>query len=272
MKKFPVAIQVFSVRKEAEANLYGTLKKIKALGYDGIELAGLYGHKPAEIREMCADIGLTPISAHVPYVDLVADTEGTLKLYAEIGCAYVAVPYLSSEHRPGSDQFGQVIENIKKIGMVAKDMGITLLYHNHDFEFMKLDGKYALDILYDTVPADYLQTELDMCWVNVGGEKPAEYLLKYTGRSPVLHLKDFVGERSEDMYELIGIERKAPPRPEGFAFRPVGYGKQDFPTILAAAEKAGVQWVVVEQDSPTEENTPLECAEMSRNYLKSIGL
>ena len=87
--KFPVAIQVYSLRKEADANLYGTLKKIKAMGYDGIELAGMYNHKPAEIREMCADIGLTPISAHVPYVELVADTEGTLAKYKEIGCSYV---------------------------------------------------------------------------------------------------------------------------------------------------------------------------------------
>ena len=73
------------------------------------------------------------------------------------------------------------------------------------------------------------------------------------------------------MYELIGIEKKAPARPANFEFRPVGYGKQDFPAILAAAEKAGVQWVVVEQDQPTKENSPLECAEMSRKYLKSIG-
>ena len=272
MKKFPVAIQVYSLRKEAEANFYGTLKKIKAMGYDGIELAGTYGHSSAEIREMCQDLGLVPLSAHVPYVDLVEDTEGTLKCYADIGCSYVVVPYLKTEHRPGFDKFGEVIENIKKIGKAAKDMGLTLLYHNHDFEFMKLDGKYALDMLYDEVPAEYLQTELDMCWVNVGGEDPAEYLLKYSGRSPVLHLKDFVGEKSDDMYELIGIDKKVPTRPANFAFRPVGYGKQDFPTILAAAEKAGVQWVVVEQDNPTEENTPLECAEMSRNYLKSIGV
>ncbi len=269
--KFPVAIQVYSLRVEAEANLYGTLKKIKALGYDGVEFAGLYGHKPEEVREMCQDLGLTPISAHVPYVDMVADTEGVLAGYATIGCKFVAVPYLMPEHRPDSDQFPTVIENIKKIGMVAKKLGMTLLYHNHDFEFMKLDGKYALDVLYDTVPAEYLQTELDMCWVNVGGEKPAEYLLKYSGRAPVLHLKDFVGERSENMYDLIGLDKKAPPRPEGFAFRSVGDGKQDFPTILAAAEKAGVTWVVVEQDNPTEGKTPLECAEMSRNYLRSIG-
>ena len=269
--KFPVAIQVYSLRKEAEANLYGTLKKIKAMGYDGVEFAGLYGHKPEEVRDMCADIGLVPISAHVPYLDMVQDPEGVLGMYAAIGCKFVAVPYLTPEYRPDTEKFGAVVENIKKLGAVAKKLGITLLYHNHDFEFMKLNGRYALDVLYDTVPADLLQTELDTCWVNVGGENPAEYLLQYSGRAPVLHLKDFSGEKSEDMYELIGIEKKVPARPANFAFRPVGYGKQDFPAILAAAEKAGVQWVVVEQDQPTPENTPLECAEMSRKYLKTIG-
>ena len=261
--KFPVAIQVYSVRKEAENNLYGTLKKIKAMGYDGVEFAGLYGHKPEEIREMCADIGLTPISAHVPYLDMIKDPEGVLGEYAAIGCRFVAVPYLTPEYRPDTENFGEVVKNIEMLGGVAKKLGMTLLYHNHDFEFMKINGKYALDVIYDTVPADLLQTELDTCWVNVGGENPAEYLMKYAGRSPVLHLKDFAGEKSENMYELIGIEKKAPARPANF--------EQDFPAILAAAEKAGVQWVVVEQDQPTKENSPLECAEMSRKYLKSIG-
>ena len=148
---------------------------------------------------------------------------------------------------------------------------MTLLYHNHDFEFMKLDGKYALDILYEKVPAELLQTELDMCWVNIGGENPAEYLLKYTGRAPVVHLKDFWGEKSEDMYELIGIDRKLPTRPANFEFRPVGSGKQDFPAILKAAEQAGASWVVVEQDKPSMGLTALECAAKSRAYLKSIG-
>ena len=136
---------------------------------------------------------------------------------------------------------------------------------------MKLDGKYALDILYDEVSADLLQTELDMCWVNVGGENPSEYLLKYTGRSPVVHLKDFVGEKSKNMYELIGIEKKAEDDAQKFEFRPVGSGKQDFPAILAAAKKAGAYWVVVEQDKPSMDLTPMQCAEKSRAYLKSIG-
>ena len=267
----PVAVQVYSVRDDAAKDLRGTLKAIKEMGYDGVEFAGLYGNSPAEIKKMCEEIGLVPVSAHVPYVDMVADAEGVLKQYAEIGCKYVAVPYLMPEHRPDSDQFPTVVENIGKIGKVAKALGIQLLYHNHDFEFMKLDGKYALEVLYDTIPADLLQTELDTCWVNVGGEVPADYVRKFTDRAPVVHLKDFYGEKSEDMYELIGIEKKAPARPGNFEFRPVGSGLQDFPAILAAAEDAHAKWVVVEQDSPSMGLTPMECIKKSREYLKTLG-
>ena len=267
----PVAVQIYSVRDDAAKDLKGTLIAIKEMGYDGVEFAGLYGYTPSDIKAMCEEIGLVPISAHVPYVDLVADTEGVLAHYATIGCKFVVVPYLIEEDRPGTEGFPEVIKNVKVIGEVAKKLGMTLLYHNHDFEFIKLDGKYALDILYEEVSADLLQTELDMCWVNVGGENPSEYLLKYTGRSPVVHLKDFNGEKSDDMYELIGIEKKAPARPANFEFRPVGCGKQDFPAILEAAKKAGAEWVVVEQDQPSMGLTPIECATKSREYLKTIG-
>ena len=269
--RFPVAIQVYSVRDDAAKNLYGTLKELKNMGYDGVEFAGLYGHTPEEVRDMCADLGLVPISAHVPYLDMVKDPEGVLGQYATIGCKFVAVPYLTEEYRPGTPNFAEVIKNVEMLGAVAKKLGMTLLYHNHDFEFLKIDGKYALDVLYDSVSADLLQTELDTCWVNVGGEVPATYLLKYAGRSPIVHLKDFVGEKSENMYELIGIEKKAESTSEKFELRPVGSGKQDFPAILAAAEKAGSEWVVVEQDNPSMGLAPMECAKKSREYLKTIG-
>lgn len=268
---FPVAIQVYSVREDAAKDLYATLKELKQMGYDGVEFAGLYGNSPEDVKKMCEEIGLIPISAHVPYLDMVADPEGVLGQYATIGCKYVAVPYLTEEYRPGNAKFAEVIENVKMLGAVAKKLGMQLLYHNHDFEFVKLDGKYALDILYESVPADLLQTELDTCWVNVGGAVPADYILKYANRSPVVHLKDFTGEKSENMYELIGIEKKVEKKAEAFELRPVGSGKQDFPAILAAAEKAGAEWVIVEQDNPSMGLTPLECAAKSRAYLKTIG-
>ena len=267
----PVAVQIYSVRNDAKSDLLGTLRQIKEMGYDGVEFAGLYGYAPADIRKMCADLGLVPVSAHVPYLDMVADPEGVLSQYAEIGVKFVAVPYLTEEYRPGTDKFPEVIENIKMIGTVAKKLGIVLLYHNHDFEFLKIDGKYALDILYEEVPADLLQTELDTCWVNIGGEEPASYITKYSGRCPVVHLKDFFGEKSDDMYELIGIEKKAPTRPSNFEFRPVGSGLQNFPEILKASEKAGAQWVIVEQDNPSMGLKPLECIAKSREYLRTLG-
>ena len=266
----PIAVQVYSVRNEAGADFYGTLKKIKEMGYDGVEFAGLYGAAPADIKAWCNELGLVPISAHVTFTDMLKNPVCVISSYAEIGCKYIAVPYLAPEHRPDHPNFPYVVEFIHTLCKVAKSFGIQMLYHNHDFEFMTIGGKYALDVLYDTIPADLLQTELDTCWVNVGGEDPASYIRKYTNRAPVVHLKDFVGEKSDDMYELIGIEKKIPKRPSGFEFRPVGSGLQDFPAILAAAKDAGSEWVIVEQDSPSMDLTPLESIKKSIDYLKSF--
>lgn len=267
----PVAVQVYSVRNEAKADIRGTLEQIKKMGYDGVEFAQMHGSTPEELKALCEEFGLVPVSAHVPYAALMEDTRGTLSQYAAIGCQYVAIPHLGGEDRPGGEKFPQTIENIKKIGKEARAMGMQLLYHNHDFEFIKLDGKYGLDVLYESTCPECLQTELDTCWVNVGGEDPSEYLMKYAGRSPVVHLKDFYGERSEDMYELIGEKSAAPVRPNNFEFRPLGSGMQDMPSILKAAEAAGAKWLVVEQDNPSMGLTPMESIAKSREYLKTLG-
>ena len=170
--------------------------------------------------------------------------------------------------------FGGLIDSANKTAdlQAAKEMGMKLLYHNHDFEFLKIDGKYALDILYDTVSQDLLATEIDTCWVNVGGEEPAAYVEKYTGRAPVVHLKDFAGQKGNGpLYKLIGIdEEEAADNANTFEFRPVGSGCQDWKKIVAAAEKAGAEWVVVEQDDPSMGKTPMECAEMSIGYVKTL--
>jgi sugar phosphate isomerase/epimerase len=271
MKKFPIAIQLYSVRDDMEADFAGTVKKVKELGYDGVEFAGLFGKSAAEVKEICATVGVTPISAHVPFDQMMADPDGVLATYAEIGCEFVVIPYLTEEYRPGNAKFGEVIEGAKMLGEKAKALGMKLCYHNHDFEFVKLDGEYALDILYREVSADLLQTELDTCWVNVGGEEPAAYIRKYSGRAEIVHLKDFIGGKTENMYALIGIDENEEKDAGGkFEFRPVGHGCQDFPAILAAAEDAGARWVVVEQDSPSCGNTPMECAKMSIDYLKNL--
>jgi sugar phosphate isomerase/epimerase len=271
MKKLPVAVQVYSIREEAEKDFKGTMQQVKAMGYDGVELAGLYGNWPEEIRDCLKEVGLAAISAHVPYLELIGDMEGTIDKYVTIGCSYIVVPYLTEEYRPGTDKFPEVVENIKRIGEVCKSKNVVLLYHNHDFEFAKMeDGRYALDYLYDTVSEDKLQTEIDTCWVKVSGVNPAEYIRKYTGRCPIVHLKDYVGEKSDNMYKLIGIDEEDKKEANTFEFRPVGYGVQDFAAILEAALESGTKWVVVEQDAHYD-HTAMEDIELSREYLRKIG-
>ncbi len=273
MFPFPIALQLFSVRDDMAADFEGTLQKVKAMGYDGVEFAGLYDKDPAEVKKICEKVGLIPISAHVPFVDMMKDPRGVIAAYKEIGCRQVVIPYLTEEYRPGAERFQEVMDGAKVLGEVCSELGMKLAYHNHDFEFAKIDGEYALDILYREVPAELLETQLDTCWVNVGGENPAEYIRKYAGRMYTVHLKDFVGEKSEKMYELIGIDDGAQEKvdeKQEFCLRPVGYGKQDFPAIVKAAKEAGAEWVIVEQDNPSMDKTPLECAQMSIEYLKKL--
>ena len=268
MKQFPIALQLYSVRDRMASDFEGTLAAVSALGYDGVEFAGLYGRSADEVKALCEKYNLVPISAHVPFVDMMADPKGVLQTYAEIGCRYVVIPYLTEEYRPGNERFDEVIKGAALLGRTAKELGMTLLYHNHDFEFKKLDGKYALDMLYDTVSAELLQTELDLCWVKVGGEEPASYLRKYAGRAPVVHFKDFSGKVGGKMYALIGIEDDGEEASE-FSFRPLGMGCQNIPELLSAADEAGAEWIVVEQDNPSDGLSSVACAEKSINCLRA---
>ncbi len=266
-----IGLQAYTVRDAAEIDFKGTMAKVKEMGYDGVELAGLHGKTFAEVDSIMKELGLIVESAHVPYQELIADPKTTIANYKSLGCKYITIPYMVDEHRPGKPGFNEVVENIRMIGEECKNQGVILLYHNHDFEFVRVEnGQYGLDYLYSEIPADLLQTELDTCWVNVAGENPTEYIKKYSGRCPIVHLKDFVGGKAENMYELIGIESEKTEKKSEFAFRPVGQGVQDFKSITAAAVECGAEWMIVEQDN-TYEISSVEAAKMSREYLKSIG-
>ena len=267
----PIALQVYSVREDASADLRGTLEKIKDMGYDGVEFAGLYGYAPQEVKDMCDSIGLIPVSAHVKMAEILERPE-VFSDYKCIGCEYLALPSLPyTVDELCSGDIATAVTYAKQAGKLAKEQGIQLLYHNHDLEFTATDGEYILDILYRETTPDELQTEIDVCWVKIGGEDPCDYIRKYKGRAPIVHLKDFVGGKSGETYELIGTNTKKPKRPADFELRPIGYGVQSIKDIVAAAEDAGAKWLVVEQDRPAMGLTPLECAQKSREYLKSIG-
>lgn len=268
MKKGNAALQVYSIRGEMEKDFFGTLKKVKEMGYSGVEFAGLYGHDPLEVKNACEEIGLVPLSAHVSLGEFHADLEGTIDCYKKLGCRYIVVPWMSGDDIADEKKRVETFALFNKIGEKAKAAGMVFQYHNHDFEFEKADGKHLLDILYEGVSPEILQTQIDTCWANVGGVNPAEYLRKYAGRIPTVHLKDFAGSKSENMYALIGIDESKKNYAEGsFEFRPVGKGLQNFKEIVAAADEGGAEWVIVEMDSPSMGLTDMECAEESIKYL-----
>lgn len=269
-----IGLQVYSIRDEAAKDFAGSMKRVKEMGYDGVELAGTYGLSAEEIKNVLDEVGLELVSAHIPLYDMEKDPDGVFSFYRDIGCRFAAVPWLGEERRPGTPLFEETVASIRNVGAKAREYGIQLMYHNHDFEFVKVNGEYALDILYSAIEPEYLQTEIDTCWVSVAGVDPAAYIRQYTGRAPIVHLKDFYMEKDADkdgMYELIGVDKKANARAT-FELRCVGHGMQSFPGIIEAAKAAGSDWVIVEQDRPSQGLTPMECADISRKYLRSIGL
>ncbi len=267
----PIAIQLYSLRNEMEKDVESTLKAVKEYGYNGVEFAGLCGKTPEEMKSLLVEIGLVPVSAHIPLCDLRNDLDKVINDYKAVGCKNLVVPYLPDEDRPAGEGFKKVVADLELFGEIIRNAGMTLSYHNHDFEFVRMEtGEYGFDYLYSNTSPENLLVQQDTCWVRVAGESPIAYLEKYANRCPLLHLKDFVGEKSENMYNLIGIEETKTDAPQSFEFRPVGYGVQDFKSIISTAEKCGVEWLIVEQDEPSMDKSPLECAKMSIEYLKTI--
>ena len=206
-KHLSPAYQLYSAREDASNDLEGVLDQLSRMGYEGVEFAGFFERSAKEVRKLLKHTGLKAVSSHVPLQQIRDDMQSVLDYHEELECGCIAVPYLAEEDRPGQPGFARVLETLYTFGRQCKKRGIVLLYHNHDFEFVKMpDGSYGLDYMYANTSPENLKTELDTCWVNVGGEVPADYVRKYTGRAPVVHLKDFEGSKSEQMYELIGIK------------------------------------------------------------------
>ena len=265
MKKMMLGYQLLSVFKEASADLYGVLRQVRDMGYDGVEFIGLFGHEAHEVRAMLDELGLAGISNLMPYKYLADDIYKVISDCRIVGCRYLSVLLMDAEALPGGAGFGGTLRRLNFIGRIAKEAGIQLIYHNHGYEFTEISGQPALDFMMDALPADILQPELDCYWVKYAGHDPAAYIRKYAGRCDLIHLKDYVGYKEGAVRPADAAEAPA------FEFRPVGHGWQDTPATVAAARDAGAEWLIVEQDSSVG-RTQLEAARMSVDYLRGLGL
>ena len=251
MMKLPIAAQVYSVREQAAADFDAAMGELARMGYDGVELAGLYGKSPEEILEILDRRGLKAASAHVPYDEFVKDLEGTVEAYRKIGCQYVAVPYLGGERWYGGSGFQETLSFVGVIAEKCEAAGMPRLYHNHTHEFARTEeGGCQLDAFYGAAETAELATELDLCWVKVGGADPAEYLRRYSGRCPLVHMKDFVRDGAVTLVAL-------------------GDGELDVGAAAAQAAESGAEWLVVEQDDH-HFGSPMENMKKSIDCLKKL--
>lgn len=276
-EKLPVGIQVYGLRDLLEntpENFKAVMQKVKEMGYDGVELAGLYGLEPEHVKAVLDEVGLIPISAHVAFAEMMEDIDKVIKDYSVIGVRYLVMPYMAEEYRPVNPEgFEKFLPLLNEMGQKIHDAGMTFLYHNHDFEFVKLpDGRWGYDAMFEAIPHDNLMSELDTCWCDVATGQAPEFVKKYTNRIPVVHLKDYIKKGDvKNMYKLIGIDSDEDEKDTGyFGFRPVGFGQMIWEPVLEAALEADAKWVIVEQDEHYETD-PLECARRSRVYLRILG-
>jgi sugar phosphate isomerase/epimerase len=253
MERMKIGLQMYTLRNETAQDFLGTLAKVAALGYEGVEFAGYGGFDAATLRSELDRLGLVCLGSHVSLDRMIQASEVEIQFNLALGSKYIVIPNMG-EKRYGSDaQLAQTCEIFKDIGELCAQSGITLGYHNHSFELERKFGELPmLDTIFSNVPASALQVELDACWVHNAGYDPVAYVEKYKGRIPIVHLKD-----------MQRIDGKA----ETFE---LGRGEVNLQGIVEAAAISGTQWLVVEQDRC--QRPPLESVAISMDWLRANGL
>ena len=143
----PVGIQIYSVGDHASRDLVGTLKALKEMGYDCVELAGLYGLTAKDMRKALREAKIKAVAAHFQLHDVGDDFLSFVAMYKSIGVKYLVFATVPDELRPvdGSDN-KEILEKWAYMGRICSEQGIQLAFHNHEWDFeKKVDGLYMLD-------------------------------------------------------------------------------------------------------------------------------
>ncbi|MDD9269547.1 sugar phosphate isomerase/epimerase family protein [Paenibacillus sp. GCM10023248] len=247
MKRMGLGLQMYTLRDETAKDFKGVLRKVAAMGYEGVEFAGYFNVPAEEMKGLLDELNLKPIGSHVRYHLLQDNLENELAYLKTIGGQYIICPSIAPEDRK---DWQRHFEFFKSVAEQARKQGLQFAYHNHAFEFEnKIGEQFVFDALYDTLPPSEAKVEMDLGWVQFIGQDPLAYIAKYSGRLPLLHLKDFrhAPDGTIDTLEL-------------------GRGIIRLPDVIEAASEADVDWLIVEQDKC--ENPSLEAVAESMNWLK----
>lgn len=226
----PIALQLFTIRDVTEQDLPAALEQVAAMGYAGVEFAGLFDHAPEDVRSVLDRVGLQACATHNSLERLNRDIGQCIDEAQTLGCDLIVVPYLTEEYRTAEGYRHAVAEMLTVAGRLH-GRGLRLAYHHHNFEFQTLGADSALrgiDLIVEA-PADRLLLEIDVYWCRHAGTDPLKFLTRHAGRTPLLHLKDMHDAKTK-------------------RFAEIGSGIIDFAPILRTAASGAVEWLIVEQD------------------------
>jgi len=244
MKK--IALQLWSVNPETGKDFMGTLEKVAKMGYTGVEFAGYGGYDAETLRAKLNSLGLETVGAHVGYDALQKDPAGEIRFLVKLGARHITCPGAPMTTRK---EVLDCAEVFNQVGKIAVAEGLSFSYHNHYQEFVKIDGEYALDMLYHYTDPKYVRVEPDIFWIQYAGVDPFDYVAKYGARCDILHFKQ--------MRDLVSRENCD-----------ADDGCIDFRRMADLAESFGTTDFVYEQE--TFERDCLAYCEKSAKYLLKI--
>lgn len=248
MRQDQLAVQLYTVRGLAAADLPGTLRMVSEAGYRSVELAGLPETTPEALRDLLAGHGLSPMASHESLENLRQDLPGVLDRMTVLACPRIVVPWLPDAERSTGDGARTLARELGVLARRCSDRGIRLGCHNHAFEFAPLDGTTIWQVLLDELPPD-IDLELDVYWATVGGRDPVELIRGLDERLRLLHMKDM--SSGPDRGDVTP-----------------GDGILPWSEIVAAGTARGVEWYVIEEDNPRD-----AIAEIARGlaYLRGFA-
>ena len=249
------AVTLFTLRDFCKTieEITTTLARIKEIGYDAFQISAIGPVDPVELGKVVADSGMTCCITHMGWNRFKDDLDGVIADHHAWGCKHTCIGILPEEYND-LDGVSRFLEELAPIAEALAAEGLDFSYHNHSHELIQLeDGETWLGKLYRLAPHEMLKAELDTYWIQHGGGDPAQWIRDNAGRVPVLHFKDF---------QMTS---------EGQRFAPVGEGNLNWPAIVAAAQDAGTEYCVCEQDHCWGED-PFISVETSYRNMKAMGL
>lgn len=247
MANLPFALQLYSIRDHMDRDVPSTLRQVKEMGYDAVEVAGMHGLSAAAFRDALDIAGLTPISAHIGFEDSALNPANAVSIANALGIQRVAVPWLGGAMCPDREAWRIAARKMGEAGAVLRNEGIQLCFHNHAEEFEAVEGTRPFDLIFDETQPEHLAAEIDTYWVKYAGEDPVDLITRFEGRCPLLHIKDM--SASGDRF-----------------FAEVGEGIMDWAPIFQAGRAAGTEWFIVEQDESRGDS--LESVAISAAFMK----